>query len=565
VLLPDEIGLPRGWDTASCALWACARALGDTRSPAEVAAASGLAFRVSLDAEVTLAGPHAYPWREELSAAAERLGYVAEVVSSSEPPGSPLHAAAAARAVELCRRGLAAGRPTLLWGVHVPEFGLVRGIEGDLLVVSGILDGVAPPVLPAGEVGRGEMPVVFALQLTDKIALPAPDAALATLRAALLHGRGPAPTLSGFSTGLAAFRTLLGALESGRVDPAGLAYMAQRYAGARAAWVGWLPAAARVLELDLSEAERLWRRSAGMLGELAACHPFPPQGAILTSTAREEAHALAAEVLRAETAALDALESALARRAARALDRLRIVDLDESNVGRLFACARELALPLDGQIDECRAKLRPRAGKNFFGKLLFDGDELVGHLLYAPLEDAHYPVIAEGRRWLLFCPWLKRDLRARGAGARLFAALEAHARSAGVDGVLTVCTDDERFLHPAHYGRHGFEHRDRRAELTLLEKPLSDVPSHARLWQHEEAPHTGALPVVVRHAHNCPLLHAARENAVEAARAAGLSPDVADASPRQPAGVTIGGRALVHGFVPLGALTAALRDEASRW
>jgi hypothetical protein len=563
--LPEGIRLERSWDTAAAALAACARALGDARSPAQLAAASGLAFRVSLDDEVTLAGPHAYPWREELAGAAERLGLTCEIVSSSEPPGSALHGVAAARAVELCRRGLAAGRPTVLWGVHAPEFGLVRGLDGDALEVSGILDGIAPPTLRALDVGRGEVPVVFALQPVERVELPAADAALATLRAAMLHGRGPAPSLSGFHTGLTAWRALLAALESGRVDPAGLAYAAQRYAGARTAAAAWLPEAAQATGLDLDGAFRALRRVAGMLAELAACHPFPPQGAMLTSSAREQAHALVADALRAETDFLAQLDGALARRAARALDGLRVEDLDEARLGELFACTRELPLPLERESDTCRTRLRPGVGRTLHGKLLYDGAELVGHLLYAPLEEARYPIVAEGRRWLLFCAWLKRELRGRGAGARLFDALDARARAAGVDGILTVCTDDERFLHPEHYARHGFEHRDRRGELTLLEKPLADAPSHARLWQPAEPRHDGALPVVVRHGYNCPLLYAARENVVAAARAAGITADVADATSAQPTGATIAGKPLYHGFVPVAALTAALRDELSRW
>src|SRR6185503_4990102 len=118
--LPTDLRLPRAWDTAAAALTLCARALGDARDVPTVAAASGLAFRLSLDAELSLSGPHAYPWREELESAAERLGYACEVVSSSEPATSALGRAARARALELIDRGLAAGRPTMVWGVHAP-------------------------------------------------------------------------------------------------------------------------------------------------------------------------------------------------------------------------------------------------------------------------------------------------------------------------------------------------------------------------------------------------------------------------------------------------------------
>src|SRR5262245_49403486 len=129
--------LLRGWDTAAAALAACARAAGDARSRAQIAAASGLAFRVVADATVSLAGPHAYPWQQELSAAAERLGYECRVVASDEPAPGALHQSAQARALVLIADGVGAGRPTMIWGVHAPEFGIAYGLDGDRLLVSG--------------------------------------------------------------------------------------------------------------------------------------------------------------------------------------------------------------------------------------------------------------------------------------------------------------------------------------------------------------------------------------------------------------------------------------------
>ncbi len=534
----------------------------------QVAGASGLAFRTSLDAQVTLAGPHAYPWREELPAAAERLGYLTHVVACNEPPTSTLHAAARARALVLIADGLAADRPTMVWGVHAPEFGLVRGLDGEVLEVSGILDGLAPPELDAAQLGHGDVPVLFALQLTLAAPISDEQSALAGLRAALTHGRGPAATLSGFATGLGAWRLLLAALESGHLDPAGLAYAAQRYAEARAAAAGWLEHAESALGVDLRAARAAFRRSAGMLAELAACHPFPPPpDLLLTNSARDQAHALVEEVAAAEAGGLDGIEAALAAHERRRASRLRVSDLDEAQLPSLFACVADLPVALDDQAATCRDQLRPQLGSGFRGKLLYDGELLVGHLLYAPLADAHYPVYAEGNRWFVFCPWRARDRRGQGLGARLFAALDADARAAGIDGLLTLATTDERFLYPSGLERHGFTERGRRGELLLWERSYTAVSSNARIWDPAEAAHEGALPVTIRHGYNCPLLLRTRTDLEHLARTAGttVTLDVAPASARQPAGATIAGKPLLHGFVPLAALTAALKSETEKW
>ncbi|HUS65071.1 MAG TPA: GNAT family N-acetyltransferase [Kofleriaceae bacterium] len=566
--LADHVRLPRAWDTAAAALGACARALGDPRTAPELAAASGLAFRTSLDDAISLGGPHAYPWREELAQAAERLGCACVVEASHAPPGSALHAAALRRVRALIASGIDAGRPTVVWGIHAPEFGLVRGLDGDRLEVSGILDGMAPPELPLSELGRGDVPLLFALQLTARIDVPPAEAAHATLAAALTHGRGPAPTLAGVHTGLGAWQALIDALVSGVLDPAGLAYAAQRYAEARAAAAGWLDGAEAALAVPLTPARASFRRSAGMLAELAACHPFPPSpDTMLTNTHRDEAQALVGEVLQAESAGLDAIAAALAACSERRAGALTVVDLDEARLPSLFACAGELPLDLSAEAARCRDAERPRLGDGFRGKLLYDGTRLIGHLLYAPLAAARYPIGAEGTRWFVFCPWLARDARGRGLGKRLFDALLADARASGVDGLLTLATADERFLHPSGYARHGFTEIGRRGELRLLERALSDRPSCARLHELPVATRGGRLPVLVRQAYNCPLLVHTRDRLADAARAAGprVHLDLADATAEAPAGAAISGKPLLHNYVPPAALAQALKDELERW
>jgi hypothetical protein len=528
--------LPRAWDTAAAALTACAQALGDPREVRQIAASSGLAFRISVDAEVSLAGPHAYPFAEVLPAAAARLGYRCEVVWSGERPESPLHADAQRRALALIRGGESAGRPTVIWGVHAPEFGLALGLDGDRLKISGILD--APTEMPAAALGRGDVPLVFALQLTDK----APVDEEAALRAALLFGRGPAPILNGFLSGAAAWRAVGAALESGRIDPAGLAYGAQRWAESRAAAAAWL---------SVPAAKSAFARAASMLAELAALHPFPPPpGAMLLSSVREQSGELVAEAARAEAAGLDSIAEELAARERQAAASLRLADLD-GHRGDLYACVAELPFDLEEEAADCRQR------GALSGKLLHqvDGDKtrLVGHVLWAPLEQAGQPIVAQGRRWFVYCPWVLHELRGRGAGTRLFAALEEAARAAGVDGLLTFATGDERFLYVESLTKLGFVELARRGELHLLERAFSDVPSHARFAE----PPPSESRVVVRHNYHCPLLLHTRRGLAAAARLAGVSVDEADGI----AGARLDGRELPHGYVPAAALLAHLKQS----
>jgi hypothetical protein len=323
-----------------------------------------------------------------------------------------------------------------------------------------------------------------------------------------------------------------------------LGYSAQRWAESRAAAAAWLAAAPH-----LAAAAAAFARAAAMLQELAGLHPFPPPpGSMLTSSLREQSAELVAEAARAEAAALDAIAEELAARRRRAAASLTLRDLAElSDRADLYACVRELPLDLSAEARICRER------GPLSGKLLYENSRLVGHVLWAPLEEARQPIVAQGRRWFLYCPWVAHELRGRGAGPRLFAAMEAAARAASVDGILTFATGDERFLYIEALGKLGFAEVARRGDLSLMERPLSDVPSHARFAEASPS----ETPVVVQHTYHCPLLLHARLGLAAAARQAGVPVEESDGI----GGARIDGRELPHGYVPAAALLAHLTSR----
>ena len=570
-----DVSLPRSWDTAAAALSACARSLGDPRDFALLHAASGLAFRLSVDARLTAAGPHRYPWREVLTVAAERLGYRWRLVAANV--GEPLFEAARKEAFALAVEGVDAGRPTLLFGVQAAEFGIVRGYDRagaePFLLVSGILDAVGAPRQIAGDALGRDTGILFALQLIERVPVDAAVAARSALRAAVNH-RNEDESSAVVATGDAGWARFVSALESGAVDPSGLAYNVQRYAEARASAATYLPSAAAALKIDLSDGERAARRAATMLAEAARLLPFPPPATgMLTTTLREQAIELVGEAARAEAEALKAIERALVDEARSAeANELAIVALDATRLPMLFACVDEIPLAgLRAEAATCRKRLAPSLPASLGGRLLVRGDALVGHVLWAPLEGALYPVTARGRRWFLFCPWLAEALRGHGLGARLFAALDEAANAEGIDGLLTFATSIDVFLHHHGLERYGFVEVDRRGDTRLLERRLTALPSEARLTDPppaEPAPKAlkkRSLPVIARHAYNCPLLLRVRTDAVAAARA--LAPhvtvDEADATAAEPSGITVAGLALAHGPIPASAIAAGLANEVS--
>jgi hypothetical protein len=567
-------------------LRACLAAAGDTRDAAAVAGLTGLAFHLNVDPVVSPAGVAAYPWPQELPAMAARLGHELALVHADDedPRFERAQAAAAAQAIDGLRRGV----PSILWGVHLPEFGLIRGADparGEL-AVSGVLDDRGgAPALAIDRLGRGDVPVLLVATLAPggEGAAPAAGAAeLAALRHAVRHARDLGPRLGGFSCGLAAYDAWLAALDSGRIDPAGHAYTLHVTAELRAAAAPFLRRAAGALAGGAAEALRhaaaAYQRVADRLIALSGDTPWPlPEAFALTTSAREAALAALGAAAAAEADGVAALEQTLdAARRERATAGVRIADATPADADALFRCVRDLPIAeLVVTAEAERARVAGRLGGALRAKLARCGDEVVGHLYYAALEQAAAPVeLAEpgGRYLYLYCPWVARERRSSGIGAALVASLIDTARAEGVAGVLAEATGQEVFLHEAAFAALGFEPLDRAGEdSVLMYLPITGPRPAARLAPVAPPPETAGgrarLPVVVAQWRPCPLLAATRDNVVAGAaraqeRGAALDLELRRAPPDE---ITVGDRRLPLGYIPAPAAEIALLDAANAW
>jgi ribosomal protein S18 acetylase RimI-like enzyme len=537
------------WALTPCAssllgsLHGALRTLDAERPLAEVAALSGLAFRLQVDAEISLASAHAFPWAEELPAALSRLGHDCELLHLDET--DPLFGTAAAtrRILELAGRGVA-----IAWGIHLPEFGVVTGVEGPRLRVSGVLDGRGGGQwLDAARLGRADLPVTFVLRPLarrgDHDEGVAEQAAL--VQAIRLLG-GASARMGGFVGGAAAWEAWSTAMRSGRLDPTGHAYLAQIVAEGRTLGATWL-------ERVGSSAAASLRRSAEALCELAAAWPYPvPDGGALPSRARDEHARLLDACAEAERDARASLERALdGRRRARAAA-VTLEEVDRS--GELFACVRDLPLAgLEQEADELRGHHQLRA------KIAREGADVVGHVYYADLADSGAAVKAKGRWLYIYCAWVAQDRRGAGIGRRLFDALMAEVIATGYQGLLVEATAQPMFLHHGAYEALGFEEVDRlEDEIRLLSLPPGAPAELARSAQ----PSSLRLPVVVAEGRPCPLLLRAARNLASAAHAC----DVELIERKDPPhGIEIGGRRLPLQYVPREAALTALPEAARAW
>jgi len=124
-----ELEIHPSWLTWVTAATGCLRALGLDVDNVDVAGHSGYAFHMCITNVAGVEGPTVLPWRD-LGGGVQRLGrstveFTGTPWASDEQyRGNDLHA------FELAKREVDAGRPSILWGLTMPEFGIVVGYEG---------------------------------------------------------------------------------------------------------------------------------------------------------------------------------------------------------------------------------------------------------------------------------------------------------------------------------------------------------------------------------------------------------------------------------------------------
>lgn len=564
--------------TLVAALRACLGAAGDDRDLAEITGLTGLAFHLNLDPVVSTSSVAAYPWAQELPQMVSRLGYELQLVYSDDE--DPRFAVARDRALTQIIDGLWRGAPSILWGVHLPEFGVVRGFRaGDrVLLVSGVLDGRGgSATLPYDQLGRGDVPILLAATLGGGAPLPTTAARMAALRHAVRHARGVGPRLGGFTCGLAGYQVWRHALDSGEIDPAGHGYALRVVSELRAGARPFVQRAADECD-DPDAAEHLraaaaaYGRSADRLIALSAESPFPPpDGYQLTATMRTAAIDALRAAADAEEEATERVETALdsvRRRHASAGLRVELATADDA--GALFHCVRDIPIQevADAVAGE-RARVAPELGGQLQAWIARAGDDVVGHLYCASLAHAGAPIEidADPDAYLyLYCPWVAADRRHSGIGARMMEALVAKARADGIAGVFTEATYQDVFLHVESLSALGFEIVDRDAEGALMYLAVTGRAPRASIAE-PPPPGSGPLRVVVGQRRPCPLLACARANMLAGARAAverGARLDVVDRADG-PNEITVGPRRLPLSYVPAAGAEVALIGAADEW
>jgi hypothetical protein len=138
--VPMDIAWKPGWLTWVGATTRCLQALGVETDDVEVAGVSGYAFALSVNRGLCPSGPTCLDWMA-LGTGVSALGRTALCFNpcdcftkDSRNERTLVHARTA---FELATREVEAGRPCVVWGLGMPEFGVVRGVEDEAYLCLG--------------------------------------------------------------------------------------------------------------------------------------------------------------------------------------------------------------------------------------------------------------------------------------------------------------------------------------------------------------------------------------------------------------------------------------------
>jgi hypothetical protein len=312
-VVPMDIEWQGAWLSWVGSTTMCLKALGEDCDLVDVAGHSSYAFALSINDGMCPSGPTMLEWSSLATGVFTALGRTTETFISCDcfigEFRNDRTRAHARQAFEMAARETEAGRPCVVWGLGVPEFGVVRGIEGDEYL--GVAGGCTPERQKWDTIEAPGGPCVFAF--------PTPNQKqedrdrYAVLRAVRMMTRLPwSPKLA---FGLPAYDAWIGHLGSKKANAWGNSYNTQCWAEARQQardFIGRLAERNPAVSEPLGKAHEAYCKVAEAMTAVAEIFPFSMEpGEVEDAAMIETAVDHLRKAKAAEAGALEAMIGAL--------------------------------------------------------------------------------------------------------------------------------------------------------------------------------------------------------------------------------------------------------------
>ncbi len=309
------------WTSLAGAMAGALRFLGVAADEPRLMGTTGLAFRLAIDAGPSgIAGGQSELAIDRSRALTLFAGLGVSWEWLTVGPEEDGYARRREQLIARVRRSIDRGRPAVAFGLHLPEYGLIKGYDDreQLFFVSTTVSPQFGPALPWAQWPAPGLPARLDVLLPgDRRRVDQAAAARTALRFAVDFARRGEPALGAEpAQGLAAYnRWLEGYAQPGRLDRFGNARVIQTLLSARrdaAAYVRSLAAQQPAGMAALQEAAAAYAAEALALSRLATLFPYPSGGDTSAPGALAAGSAALRQGLVHERAAVDSLERALA-------------------------------------------------------------------------------------------------------------------------------------------------------------------------------------------------------------------------------------------------------------
>ncbi|MBI5001176.1 MAG: winged helix-turn-helix transcriptional regulator [Euryarchaeota archaeon] len=325
VISPQPVYVPC-WISYTGAISGALKALGKDRDLVDVHGYTGYAFVLNVSkGQTCLSGPTALGVWDDMTAATSVLGYRVKSWCSDkgfpETEGGPLSAYDHERAKKvfgMIKKEIDTGRPVVLWGIPIPEYGIVKGYKGDSYVVSTCRHATRQP---DGTIRYDALqaPGCMHFLMFKGEVKGEPDDREAVRRAVkMAEGKWARPR---YAAGPAAYEEWARVLDSGEVKEGALTYLGHTYliecyTEGRAMAASFLERlarkhAARPQGKHLAEAAKEYGKAAEEMARLQKLFPFAFEGAFPEDKRRKGA-ALLRAARPHEEAGIGSMKKALA-------------------------------------------------------------------------------------------------------------------------------------------------------------------------------------------------------------------------------------------------------------
>ncbi len=312
------------WSSVVGSLAGVLRALGTDRPAAHVSALSGHAFRLAItsgpDGEIGADGPNHFSAGSALEQY-QNLGWRFEAIEAGA--GTTGFEARRREALNRLRRSIDHGRPALAFGLHLPEFGIVRGYDGDDLIAATTVSAQYGERIPATQWPSPARPQPLRVFIPEKRVKTDQKAAIGRMLRfaigfALAGDVSPVAGMPAAPTGLAAFEHWARLLDGdAAISPHGQALCIQALQSARHDAATFLSDLAPVYQGGsnaLMEAVSAYNVVVLELSRMASLFPYPNGGDVVSAGSRRAGAAYVRRAGAAEAEAVRLLSASAAER-----------------------------------------------------------------------------------------------------------------------------------------------------------------------------------------------------------------------------------------------------------